>query len=327
MLNDLSPATKRQSHSEGTEMEKARIGFIGVGLMGHGMAKNLLEKGFPLTVLAHRNRAPVEDLLARGAAEAKSAADLARACDIIFLCVTGAPQVEAVVRGPGGILEGARPGLHLVDTSTSEPALTMALHAELKEKGIALVDSPLGGTPANAAEGTLIAIVGAEDAAFATVKPALEAISARINHVGAPGAGHTMKLLNNFLSLGYGALYAEALALAGKVGVSPQTFDSVIRGSRMDCGFYQTYFKYVLERDVNAHKFTLSNAHKDMRYVNNLASATGAANFIGATIKNVYAAAEGLGRGDWNVPQISDVVAEMNGVSLGEIPQMKAAAE
>ncbi|MFG1461672.1 NAD(P)-dependent oxidoreductase [Xanthobacter sp. DSM 24535] len=327
MLNDLSPATKRQSHIGGKEMENPRIGFIGVGLMGHGMAKNLLEKGFPLTVLAHRNRAPVEDLVTRGAREAKSAAELASTCDIIFLCVTGAPQVEAVVRGPGGILEGARPGLHLVDTSTSEPTLTIALHAELKDKGISLCDSPLGGTPANAADGTLIAIVGAEDAAFAVIKPALEAISARINHVGGPGAGHTMKLLNNFLSLGYGALYAEALALAAKVGVTPATFDSVLRGSRMDCGFYQTYFKYVLERDENAHKFTLANAHKDMRYINNLASATGAANFIGATIKNVYAAAEGLGRGDWNVPQISDVVAELNGVSLGEIPQLKAAAE
>lgn len=306
-------------------MNKPRIGFIGVGLMGHGMARNLVEKGFPLTVLGHRNRAPVEDLVSRGAMEAKSAADLASVSDIVFLCVTGAAQVEALVRGPKGLVEGAAPGLHIVDCSTSEPTLTMALHPELKEKGIALCDAPLGGTPVQAEAGALTAMVGAEPEAFETVRPAIEAFAARITHVGGPGAGHTMKLLNNFLSLGYGAIYAEALALAAKVGVTPQTFDSVISGSRMDCGFYQTFMKYVLERDVNAHRFTLSNAHKDMRYVTNLANATGAANFISASVKNIYAAAEGLGRGAWNVPQISDVVAEMNGVSLGEVPQLKAA--
>lgn len=299
-------------------MERTRIGFIGVGLMGHGMAKNLLEKGFPLAVLGHRNRAPVEDLRARGAVEADSPQALAAQSDIVFLCVTGAAQVEPLVRG---LAQGAREGLHIVDCSTSEPTLTMALHAELKPRGIHLCDAPLGGTPANAADGTLSAMVGAEPEAFAYVAPAIAAFATRTVHVGAPGAGHTMKLLNNFLSLGYGAIYAEALALAAKVGVTPQTFDSVIRGSRMDCGFYQTYMKYVLERDVNAHRFTLSNAHKDMRYVNNLASATGAANFVGASVKNIYAAAEGLGRGDWNVPQISDVVADLNGVSLGKVPQ------
>ncbi len=299
-------------------MEPARIGFIGVGLMGHGMARNILEKGFPLTVLGHRNRAPVEDLVGRGAAEAESPQALAGQCDIVFLCVTGAAQVEPLVRA---LAEGASKGLHIVDCSTSEPTLTMALHAELAPRGIQMCDAPLGGTPANAADGTLSAMVGAEPDAFARVQPAIAAFAARTIHVGAPGAGHTMKLLNNFLSLGYGAIYAEALALAAKVGVTPQPFDSVIRGSRMDCGFYQTYMKYVLERDENAHRFTLSNAHKDMRYVNNLATATGAANFVGASVKNIYAAAEGLGRGAWNVPQISDVVAALNGVSLGKIPQ------
>ncbi len=305
-------------------MDTPKIGFIGVGLMGHGMARNLLEKGFPLRVLGHRNRVPVDDLITRGATEAGSPAELASVCDIVFLCVTGAAQVEAVVRGPEGLAAGAKPGLHIVDCSTSEPTLTMALHEELKAQGIALCDSPLGGTPVQANEGKLTAIVGAEPEAFERVRPAIEAFAAKVTHVGGPGAGHTMKLLNNFLSLGYGAIYAEALTLAAKVGVPPQTFDDVIAGSRMDCGFYQTFMKYVLERDVNAHRFTLSNAHKDMRYVNNLANATGTANFISSSVKNIYAAAEGLGHGDWNVPQISDVVARMNGVSLGEVPQLKA---
>lgn len=304
-------------------MSKARVGFIGAGLMGHGMAKNILEKGFAVTVLGHRNRAPVEDLVARGATEAKSPAELAEACDVIVLCVTGAPQVQQVLNGDNGILSAARSGLHIIDTSTSEPTLTMALAEELAGRGIAFCDAPLGGTPVQAEEGTLSAMVGATDAAFAVIEPVIAAFAARIVRVGAPGAGHTMKLLNNFLSLGYGAIYAEALAIAGKAGVTPQVFDSVIRGGRMECGFYQTFMGYVLEGNPNSHRFTITNAHKDMRYVTNLATNTGTAAFISATVKNIYAAADGLGHGGENVPLLVDVMAQLNG--LPTVPQRKAA--
>lgn len=306
-------------------MTKARVGFIGVGLMGHGMASNILAKGFPLAVLGHRNRAPVEDLVAKGAAEATSPADLARRCDIIVLCVTGAPQVNEVLRGENGILAGAAEGLHIVDTSTSEPTLTMALAQELAGRGIAFCDAPLGGTPIQAETGQLSAMVGATDAAFAVVEPVIAAFASRIARVGAPGAGHTMKLLNNFLSLGYGAIYAEALAIAAKAGVTPQVFDSVIRGGRMDCGFYQTFMGYALEGNPESHRFTIANAHKDMRYVTNLATNTGAAAFVSATIKNLYAAGEGLGFGASNVPLMVDVVAQINGVPT--IAERRAAAE
>lgn len=305
-------------------MTRARVGFIGVGLMGHGMAKNILAKGFPLAVLGHRNRAPVEDLLGRGATEAHSPAELAKACDIIFLCVTGAPQVEQVLKGENGILSAAKPGLHIVDTSTSEPTLTMALAADLAAKGIAFCDSPLGGTPVEAESGQLSAMVGASDDAFRVIEPAISAFASRIVRVGAPGAGHTMKLLNNFLSLSYGAIYAEALALAAKAGVTPEVFDSVIRGGRMDCGFYRTFMGYPLEGNENAHRFAIANAHKDMRYVTALATNLGASAFISATVKNVYAAAEGLGNGARNVPQIIDVVAQMNG--LPTVPERRAKA-
>ena len=114
-----------------------RIGFIGVGFMGHGMAKNLVEKGHPLTIMGHRNRAPVDDLIKRGAKEAKSAADVAKNSDIVFLCVTGSAEVEALVRRADGLKAGAQKGLIIVDCSTSDPNSTMALAAELKSAGIA----------------------------------------------------------------------------------------------------------------------------------------------------------------------------------------------
>lgn len=299
-------------------MTDRKIGFIGVGLMGHGMARNLVEKGWPLTVMGHRNRAPVDDLVGRGATEAKTPREVAEASDIVFLCVTASPQVEQIVRGENGIVASGRQGLIVVDASTADPNSTLVLGEELKAAGMDMADAPLGGTPVQAEAGELSAMVGADDATFAAVKPAIEAWAARVVHLGPLGVGHKMKLLNNFLSMGYAAVYAEALALGQKVGVDPQTFDSVIRGSRMDCGFYQTFMQYVLERDRDAHKFTLQNAHKDMKYVAAMANEAEVANFVGGAIKSVYAAALGMGRGDDYVPMLSDFVADMNGTKLAD---------
>ena len=131
-------------------MDKERIGFIGVGFMGHGMAGNLLEKGYALTLMGHRNRAPVDDLVGRGAREAKTPEEIARESDIVLLCVTGSAEVEALVRGPKGLKAGAHKGLVIVDTSTSDPNSTLALAAELAPLGVAFCDAPLGGTPAQA---------------------------------------------------------------------------------------------------------------------------------------------------------------------------------
>ena len=296
-------------------MSKERIGFAGVGFMGHGMAKNIVEKGWPLTVLGHRRREAVEDLKGRGAREATSARELAQASDVVVLCVTGSPQVEALVSGPDGLATAGK-ALLIVDCSTSEPSVTTRLAEELAPKGITLIDAPLGRTPKDAWEGTLDVMVGGEPASVERVRPVLEAFARRVVHTGPTGTGHTMKLLNNFLSMGYAALYAEALALGAKAGLTPQTFDSVIRGGRMDCGFYQTFFKYVLERDREAHKFTLRNGLKDTTYLAAFANATDTANPLGAAVRNSFALAVGAGRGDDYVPMLSDIIADLNGVSL-----------
>lgn len=299
-----------------SENKKQRVGFIGVGLMGHGMAKSLLEKGFPLTIMGNRNRQPVEALKAKGAVEVKAPADVARASDIVFLCVTDSSVVERLVRGPDGLKAGAARGLVIVDTSTANPVSTQELAAELAPLGIGFCDAPLNGTPAQAELGQLGAMIGADQATFDKIRPAVEAWAARISLVGPVGAGHQMKLINNFVAMGYGAIYAEALTLAKKVGLTPQTVDSVIRGSRMDCGFYQTFFKYVLERDRDAHKFTLDNALKDMRYLEAMADAAKLANPVGNAVKNSYAIAVAQGRGQEFVPMVSDAVAALNGVKL-----------
>ena len=296
-------------------MSKERIGFIGVGLMGHGMAKNIVDKGFPLTVLGYRKREAVDDLKQRGATEVDSARALADACDIVVLCVTGSPQVVGAIEGPDGLAAAGKP-LVIVDCSTSEPAVTTRLASELAPKGIMLIDAPLSRTPKDAWEGTLDVMVGGDETTVARVRPVLDCFAGRVVPTGAVGTGHTMKLLNNFLSMGYAALYSEALMLGAKAGLTPATFDGVIRGGRMHCPFYDTFFKYVLERDRNAHKFTLSNALKDTSYLAAFAQAAQVANPVGAAVRNSFAQAVAGGRGDDYVPMLSDFVAESNGTSL-----------
>jgi 3-hydroxyisobutyrate dehydrogenase-like beta-hydroxyacid dehydrogenase len=299
-------------------MPQEQIGFIGLGYMGHGMAKNIVEKGYSLTAMAHRNRAPLDDLIARGAQEAKTPKEVAAASTIVFLCVTGSREVEQVVRGPDGLRAGAKPGTVIVDCSTSDPTSTLVLAEELKEAGITFIDAPLSRTPKEAWEGTLDTMVGSDEATFARVKPVIETWAGRILHVGPIGHGHTMKLINNFVSLGYAAIYSEALAVAKKAGLSPQTVDSVIRGSRMDCGFYQTFMRYTLERDREAHKFSLQNAYKDLRYLESLADAVSVANPVGNAVKNYFGLAVQSRHGDAYVPMLTEVVADLNRVSLSD---------
>ena len=292
---------------------RPKVGFVGLGLMGHGIATNILTKGYALTGIAHRNRAPLEDLVAKGAVEAASIEDLARASDIIFLCLTGSPEVTEVV---ARLKPGLAAGSVVVDCSTGEPVVTERLAAELAEIGVHYADAPLGRTPKEALLGTLDCMVGATPEVFARVLPVIQTWAGKIVHIGPVGDGHRMKLLMNFLSLGYGALYAEVLTLSQKVGISVETFDSVIRGGRMDCGFYQTFMGYTLEGNREAHKFTLSNAYKDMRYVEAMANAAIMPTPLSSAVKNSYALAMATGgNGPENyVPHLPDYIARASGL-------------
>jgi len=293
-----------------------RVGFIGLGLMGHGMARNIRDKGYPLTFLGRKNRKPAEDMLGRGATEAATPRAVAEASTVVFLCVTGSRQVEEIVRGPDGLKHGLKPGSVVVDCSTADPTSTMAIAGELAEIGVDFADAPLSRTPKEAWEGTLDTMVGATDPVFERLKPVLETWAGRIVHIGGVGDGHRMKLLNNFISLGYAAIYSEALALAAKVGISPHRFDSVIRNGRMDCGFYQTFMRWTLEGDRDAHKFTLANALKDMTYLESMADAAGLVNSLGNAAKNSFASAVAAGGAEDFVPMLTTHIGKVNGVDL-----------
>ncbi|MEC9196906.1 MAG: NAD(P)-dependent oxidoreductase [Pseudomonadota bacterium] len=298
--------------------DKPVIGFIGVGFMGHGMAKNIIKNGYTLFIKGNRNRAPVDSLTGMGATEVASAREMAQKCDIIHICLSNSAQVEAIFRDEDGILAGAREGLIVIETSTADPTSTMALAEELAAKGGTLVDAPLGRTPKEAEEGNLDAMVGADDATYAKVEPVIQCWAGNITRTGGTGSGHKMKLLMNFMAMGYAALYSEATVLGAKVGISPQIVRQVIGSSRLGNGFFDTFMKYTVDRDRNAHLFTITNASKDVRYANNMASDAGVVGIMAAAVKQYYTHAEAIGRGGDYVPMLGDIVAEMNGMNMAE---------
>ena len=298
--------------------EKPVVGFIGLGLMGHGMAKNIRKGGYDLWVRGRSNRKPVESLLAMGAKEAASPKDMAARCDIILICLSNSAQVEGVVRGEDGILAGARPGLIVIDTSTADPASTMRLSEELAAVGAHMVDAPLGRTPNEAEEGKLDAMVGCDESIFSSVSPVIECWAATITRIGPVGSGHKMKLLMNFIGMSYGALFSEAVVLGAKIGISPQIVRKVIGPSRMGNGFFETFMRYVVDRDRDAHKFAIANAAKDLRYVCNMAAEAKMTSIMASAARQYYAHVEAIGHADEYVPMLSDHVGALNGVNMAE---------
>lgn len=306
---------------------KHRIGFIGVGLMGHGMAKNLLEKGWTVTVLGHRNRAPVEDLVRRGASEAADVAALVGASDLVFICVTGTPQVEDLCHRPGGILASCRSGQIVVDTSTSQPQSTRQLAEAFKARGVRFLDAPLTRTPVEAEQGRLNTLVGADPASFAEIEPVLQAFCENVFHIGDVGSGHVLKLINNFVAIGSAALVAEALVACVKLGVDPRKLYELGSVGTMNSGIFQMVAGGAVAGDFTRMKFALSNAAKDVRYfVHAMTEAQIAGGMVAAVNQSLtQALALGFGTPDKMLPSIVEAQAKLNGVTVGGGPDTATA--
>jgi 3-hydroxyisobutyrate dehydrogenase-like beta-hydroxyacid dehydrogenase len=296
---------------------KPRIGFIGLGLMGHGIAKNLVTKGYPLTARVHRNRKPLEDILAAGATESATNADVARASDIVILCVTGTPQVEAVVYGADGLLAAAREGLIVVDTSTAEPASTAAIRADFVARKAEFVDAPLARTPKEAEEGRLNIMVGAEDAVFERLSPVLGAFCENIVHAGPPGHGHTLKLINNFMAMAIATSTAEAVAAAAKSGLSLQKLYDVVSVGGVNSGIFQMMVGRMLDGgDLSGLKFTLANGMKDIRYYTHLAESLPVSAVVGEAVHQSLVHANLMGFGDRYIASLIEAQEKLAGLTI-----------
>ncbi len=294
----------------------ATIGFIGAsGLMGHGMAKNLLAKGHALALTVHRNRERVADLLAAGAVERKTPAELAQTSEMVVLCVTGSPQVEQSLTADDGVLAGARRGLVVVDCSTSEPDSTARLRDACAAAGVTLVDAPLTRTPIEAEAGRLNVMVGADGATFAQIEPVLRAFAENVFHVGGPGAGHVVKLLNNFIAQAICTATAEAFAVGQRAGIEPKRLVEIVSAGAVNSGLFQMMAK-TLDGDLGALRFELDNARKDIRYYTHLAEGLAIPTLVGEAVHQSLVIASALGHGKKFVPSLVEAQQQLTGAKL-----------
>lgn len=295
---------------------KYSLGFIGLGMMGHGMASNLLRHGHDLRVMAHRQRANVDDLVAQGATEVNSRRDLCDGADAIILCVTGTPQVEAIVLGEDGLLQAAQQGQVVIDCSTAEPGSTARIREAFVARGVAYVDAPLARTPKEAAEGRLNTMVGASEADFSRVQPIMACFCENVIHVGPPGHGHVLKLINNMLAMTTAAAIAEAVATASKAGLSLQRFFEVVSAGGVNSGIFQMMVGKALQGDLSGLKFSIANGQKDLRYYTHLTESLPVVSHIAEAVHQSFVQASCMGYGDKFIPSLMEAQERINGVGI-----------
>ncbi len=277
---------QKQPAQKVTMTTHGKIGMIGIGMMGHGIASNLLKHGHPLTVLEHPGNQPLDALLTAGARTVSNAKALAEQVDVIILCVTGSPQVEAVLLGEQGVLQGLKADSIVIDCSTAIPTSTENIAAQVQAHGGRFLDAPMTRTPKEAAEGRLNLLVGGDAELFATCHPLLSCFAENIVHTGPVGSGHRMKLLHNYVSLGTVTLLAEAAACAQLSGVNAQTFVDVLAMGGGWGAALERLKPTLANGDTSGLRFSMSNALKDLSYYNQMAVDTQADRTVAEAVKN-----------------------------------------
>lgn len=285
--------------------DKPRIGLIGLGLMGHGIGRNLLKHGFALKVLGHVNRKPVESLVGLGATEGASLAALVDGVDVIMLCVTGSAQIEDMMYRQDGILAHIRPGQTVIDCSTSDPVSSEKINAEIVARGALFIDAPLGRTPVEAEEGRLNTMVGATPETLDAIRPILSAYCENIVHTGEVLSAQKLKLINNFVVVGAAGLLAEATKAAQAQNVDIGVLYGLMSKGPLAGGLLDMVLGQIVKGHHDGMKFTLGNAAKDIGYFNAMiASAPPVGPLSGAVAATLEKALE-EGRGDQFLPSLA----------------------
>lgn len=289
------------------------VGLIGVGLMGRGIGENILKRGHSLTVVAHRKRQPVEELVALGATEVATPRMVAEASEVIVVCVTGSPQFNSIAEGDEGLFAGLTAGKTVVDCTTGEPGETLRNAERVQATGAAFADAPLNRTPVEARQGRLNALVGASPDVFASIRPVLESFCENIFHIGAPGSGAHLKVINNLVAMGNAVLIAEAVAACKAAGVDLQKFYDVISKGGANSGIFQMMMTdYLASGSFEGMKFSLANAQKDLRYYTRMAMDLGLVGPMGGVVHSQLAQARALGFSDGLIAHLIAAALKLN---------------
>ena len=284
-----------------------RVGIIGVGLMGHGIALNVLKGGFSLVMMDHPGNQPTDDLTEMGAGHRDTPNAVAEEADLVILCLTGSAQVEAVLTGETGVISALKPGAIVVDCTTALPESTERMAALVAAAGGRFLDAPMTRLAKQAHEGTLNILVGGTADTLEAARPMLNTFTENIDHVGGVGFGHRMKLLHNYVSIGHMSLLAEAAAQAAEAGVDAQVFIDVLAKGGGASAALERLRKCILTGEASDVPFTISNAIKDIDYYREMVSngagsravADGVSVAIGATVE--------AGHGDAYLPELTQL--------------------
>ncbi len=292
-----------------------KVGFIGLGIMGQGMARNLLKAGF-IVCAWNRTSSKTEALVSEGAQAGKSPADVAAQCDIIVTCVSDTPDVEAVILGENGVIHGAKAGSLVIDCSTISPQATRAIAEQLAAKGIHMLDAPISGGSEGAAKGTLTIMIGGAPEDVERAMPVFKAMGKTITHIGENGAGQTVKLVNQVLVVGNCLAMCEALLLAQAGGVDLQkTFDAISQGAA-GSWMFTNRAPQIIRRDWRPG-FTIDLQQKDLRLVLDAADELGVPVPATSLIFNLYRTLEAKGLGSEGNHALVKALENLAGFEVG----------
>jgi 2-hydroxy-3-oxopropionate reductase len=296
-------------------MTKPSIGFIGLGLMGSAMVERLQAQGYPVTVIANRSRTHVDQAIARGAAEAQTSRALAEQSDIVMLCVDTSNSVEGRMRGADGVIAGLRGGALVIDFGTSLPASTRQLGEEVAAAGGVMLDAPLGRTPSHAKDGLLNIMCSGDEAAFSKARPVLDDLGENVFHLGELGAGHTIKLINNFFAMTTASAMSEAFAVADVAGVERQKLYDVMSAGPLHSGMMDFVKAYAVDGNPNQLAFAVKNGKKDVGYYGQMVDEAGAVSVVSTGTRQALSLASAGGFGEKMVPQLVDFFSRLFGKS------------
>ncbi len=291
-------------------MTKPKIGFIGIGLMGAAMVGRLQSLGYSLTVMGNVSRPRIDAAVAKGAVEAVNARELAKASDIVMLCMDTSVSVESRMNGADGVIAGLKPGVIVIDFGTSLPESTKVLGEKVAAAGATYLDAPLSRTPSHAVDGLLNIMCSGDRAAFDQIHPVLNDLGENVFHLGALGTGHKIKLINNFFAMTTANAMAEAFAMADLAGVSRQGLYDVMSAGPLQSGMMDFIKAYGIDGNPEALAFSVRNAAKDVGYYRKMAQDLGADTLMSACANEALTTAVEQGMGDNLVPQMVDFFAK-----------------
>ncbi len=284
--------------------QRKRIGFIGLGLMGSAIVNRLQDKNYEVTVFSRSRNAGIVKAESRGAKVASNNREVASNSDIIIICVDTSKAVESIMLGENGLIEALNPGTIVIDFGTSLPASTKMLAAEIKEKGSSYMDAPLGRTPKHALDGLLNIMSAGEKTDFDKVKSLLADIGENVFHVGTLGAGHTLKLINNFFGMTLATAMSESFAMAYLAGIKREDLYNIMSAGPLHSMMMDFVKSNAVDGNTKSLGFSIGNAHKDLAYYVSMTESLNVSSAIAAGTKASLGSAVEDGKANNDVPDM-----------------------